>query len=208
MAPSAAAPERIAIDWAKQAADFPDGGHQALRAAEYWCGPLAQHRPSALLDARLTVFRRWPSSTTAARLHRDAGSMWPQFRDEVMATLQARPRDAVRFAMHALGDLPLAWELADSFGLEDNRTWSDLAKVYEVVDPVAVLPVHTRLVERELETADAQNYRYAARRLARMRRLARDSDMASEVDAFIAELRETHRRRPRLQQEFTRAGLP
>jgi hypothetical protein len=198
----------LAIDWAQQGADFPGGGHQALQAAEYWCALLAQYRPSALLDARLTVFRRWPSSTTAARLHRDAGSEWPQFRDEVIGTLEALPRDAVVFAMHTLGDLSLAWALAHSLGLEDDRTWSDLAKGSELVDPIAVLPVHTRLVERELETADAQNYRYAARRLARMRKLARETDMASEVDAFIAELRESHRRRPRLQQEFTRAGLP
>lgn len=28
------------------------------------------------------------------------------------------------------------------------------------------------------------------------------------VDALISDLREEHKRRPRLQQEFTRAGLP
>jgi hypothetical protein len=42
-----------------------------------------------------------------------------------------------------------------------------------------------------------------------MRKIAQDSDLSGEVDTLIAELRETHRRRPRLQQEFTRAaGLP
>jgi hypothetical protein len=71
-----------------------------------------------------------------------------------------------------------------------------------------VLPIHARLVHHELETANAQNCRYAARRLARMRKIAQDSDLSGEVDTLIAELRETHRRRPRLQQEFTRAGLP
>jgi hypothetical protein len=30
----------------------------------------------------------------------------------------------------------------------------------------------------------------------------------ADVDHVIRELRETHRRRPRLQQEFDRAGLP
>jgi hypothetical protein len=105
-------------------------------------------------------------------------------------------------------DVPLAWQLAHSLGLSDDRTWSDLAKAYEKVDPLAVLPIHSRLVHRELETANAQNYRYAARRLARMRKLAHGTDMAGEVDALVADLRETQRRRPRLQQEFTRAGLP
>jgi hypothetical protein len=32
--------------------------------------------------------------------------------------------------------------------------------------------------------------------------------MAAWVDALISDLREEHKRRPRLQQEFTRAGLP
>jgi hypothetical protein len=38
--------------------------------------------------------------------------------------------------------------------------------------------------------------------------LAAGNDAADEVDDLIAGLRETHRRRPRLQQEFDRAGLP
>lgn len=38
--------------------------------------------------------------------------------------------------------------------------------------------------------------------------LAVGTDQAEAVDTFIAELRETHRRRPRLQQEFDRARLP
>ncbi len=39
-------------------------------------------------------------------------------------------------------------------------------------DPLAVLPIHQRLVENELVEADAQHYRLAARRLAKMRKLA------------------------------------
>jgi hypothetical protein len=198
----------LAISWAQQAADFPGGGHQSLKAADYWCRLLSEHRPGELLDARLTAFRRWPSSSTAAYLYRDAGKAWLEHRDEVMSALGSRPYDAVVFALHTLGDVPLAWELAHSLGLDSDRAWSDVAKAYEKVDPLATLPVHARLVESELETAGAQNYRYAARRLAKMRKLAHDTGKAGEVDDFIAELRETHRRRPRLQQEFTRAGLP
>ena len=56
--------------------------------------------------------------------------------------------------------------------------------------------------------ADAHHYRLAARRLAKMRKLAAGTDQVTEVDALIAGLRFTHRRRPRLQQEFNRAGLP
>jgi hypothetical protein len=41
-----------------------------------------------------------------------------------------------------------------------------------------------------------------------MRKLAAGTDQADVVDTFITELRDTHRRRPRLQHEFDRAGLP
>ena len=196
-----------AIDWAKQATDF-DDGHQARRAADYWCELLAKHRPDELLSARVEVFRRWPSSTTAGYLYRDAGAAWPDYQDEVIERLTARPRDAVLFAQHSLNDVPYAWNLAHSLGLDDDRVWSDLAKAYEKLDPIAVLPVHTRLVERELADADARHYRGAARRLKKMRTLAAGSSESAEVDEFIGDLRERYRRRPRLQLEFDRAGLP
>ena len=197
----------LAIDWARQAIDV-GPWHQSLRAGEYWCQLLAEQRPGDLLDARLEVFRRWPSSSTAAQLHKAAEGAWPHYRDEVMSTLAGRPRDAVLFALMTLNDAPLAWRLAHTLGLDDDRTWSDLVKAYEKTDPIAVLPVITRLVHNELISADARHYRISARRLARMRKLAAGSDEAAGVDNLIAELRETHRRRPRLQQEFDRAGLP
>lgn len=80
-----------------------------------------------------------------------------------------------------------------------------MIKAYEKVNPTAVLPIDRRLVEHQLVNASAQHYRLVARRLAK--KLAAGSDHSVEVDTYIAELRETHRRRPRLQQEFDRAGL-
>ena len=44
--------------------------------------------------------------------------------------------------------------------------------------------------------------------LAKMRTLAAGTDQAHTVDEIIGRLRDTHRRRPRLQQEFDRARLP
>jgi len=197
----------LAIDWAKQATDF-DRGHQSLKAADYWCKLLDEHRPDESLEARVLVFRRWPSSTTGARFHKAAGKSWPDYRDEVVATLSASPRDAVLFALFTLKDVQFAWNLAHSLALDSDHTWSEVIKAYERVDPIGVLLIHQRLVENELVEAGAQHYRLAARRLAKMRKLANGSNEAAEVDAFITDLRETHRRRPRLQQEFDRAGLP
>ncbi len=197
----------LAIDWARQAVDV-GPWHQSLKAGEYWCHLLAQHRPHEVLSARLEVFRRWPSSSTANHLYRDAGKAWPQHRDEVMQRLAAHPSDAVLFALLSLNDVAYAWELAHSLSLQDDRTWSDLVKAYEKVDPHAVLPVLNRLVLNELVETGAQHYQIAARRLKKMRKLAAGSEYAAEVDWLIAELRESNRRRPRLQQEFDRAGLP
>lgn len=112
------------------------------------------------------------------------------------------------FALLSLQDVPYAWELAHTLALDDDQTWSELVKAYEKIDPLAVLPVLNRLVMRELVETGAQHYKIAARRLKKMRKLAAGSEHEAEVDWFIAELRETNRRRPRLQQEFDRAGLP
>jgi hypothetical protein len=198
----------LAIDWAKQATDF-GRGHQSLTAADYWCRLLDEHRPAEALGARIYVFRRWPSSTTAARLHQAAATRWEDYADEVAATLAATsPSDAVLFTLLTLKDAQAAWHLAHSLTLDSDHAWAEVAKAYGKVDPLAVLPIHQRLVEHELVEAGAQHYRLAARRLAKMRKLAAGSEAADEVDDLIAGLRETHRRRPRLQQEFDRAGLP
>ena len=197
----------LAVDWARQAVDF-DRGHQSLRASEYWCKLLGTHRPGELLDARVYVFRRWPSALTASRLHTAVGAAWPEYEDEVMDALAPRPSDAVTFTLTTLKDPARAWRLAHDLGLDSEHAWSELVKAYERVDPLAVLPVHRQLVESTLVHAGASHYRDAARRLARMRRIATGTEQADTVDAFIAELRDTHRRRPRLQQEFDLAQLP
>lgn len=41
-----------------------------------------------------------------------------------------------------------------------------------------------------------------------MRKLSAGAEISADVNEFIADLREARRRRPRLQQEFDRAGLP
>ena len=149
----------LAIDWAKQATDF-DRGHQSLKAAGYWCKLLAEHRPAELLPARLEVFRRWPSSRTAAYLYQDAGPSWSSYRDEVVATLAASPRR--RCALRAGSPS----RTSSSPGTRRTRLASTATMcgsgwppAYEKVDPLAVLPVLARLVDNELTEAGAQHYR-------------------------------------------------
>jgi hypothetical protein len=197
----------LAIEWAKLATDF-DNGHQARAAGDYWCELLATHRPGDVLPARSSMFVRWPSSGTAAKLHDAAGPAWPELQLDVLARLGDSPRDAVLFALLTLRDGEQAWILAHNLGLGDADTWTRLVKEYQKHDPLAVLPVLAELVTGDLVQADARNYQSAAHRLRTMRQLAAGTSKTSEVDELIAALREDHRRRPRLQQEFDRAGLP
>lgn len=145
----------LAIDWAAQGLDV-GPWHQSLNAAGYWCGLLAEHRPADELDARLTVFRRWPSSSTAAQLHESAGAQWPGYAGEVMNTLSQTPREAVLFTLLTLKDPRQAWDLAQRLSLDDDHVWAELIKSYEKIDPTATLPIHRRLVEQQLIEADAR----------------------------------------------------
>ncbi|WP_174442387.1 DUF6880 family protein [Demequina salsinemoris] len=199
----------LALDWARQATDF-DLGHQARTASRYWCALVETHRPEEALAAREHCFSRWPGSGEASALHRVAGEEWAALEASVIEALSRDPREAVGFVLRDLDDASRAWHLAHSLELEDARTWSDLLTAYERVDALATLPVHRRLVTATLESTGAQHYVEAARRLRTMRAIAAAGGGAPgvEVDDFIASLREEHRRRPRLQQEFDRAGLP
>lgn len=197
----------LAIGWAQQATDF-GPGHQSQHAAEYWCELLAEHRPAELLNARLTVFRKWPSSSTATRLHALAAEAWPSLAAEVTDTLSGHPAEAVTFTLDTVRDPRLAWQLAHDLNLTNDDVWHKLASAYETIDPGAALAIHQRLVDQLLVETNVRNYRYAARSLAHMRKLAARSGQAAEIDAFISGLRDTYRRRPRMLQEFDRARLP
>ena len=154
------------------------------------------------------MFDRWPTAGTASHLHRAAGAQWPTYRDQVLDRLASGPRDAVLFALLTLQEPELAWNLAHQLNLNDTDAWGHVLKEYAKLDPIATLPVHTRLVEALLVDAAVQNYQRAAKRLRTMRGLAAGTSHGLDVDAFIAQLRETHRRRPRLLLEFDRAHLP
>lgn len=196
-----------AIEWAQRAADHPRGGHQAIAGAEYWCQLLAEHRPDQLGAARLTVFRRWPNATHAARLHQAVGASWPDVRGEVMAALSGDPREAVNFALSTLKDPALAWQLAHDLVLEDNDTWVRVADAYRRINPNATVPIYSRAATDALVTTDVRAYKHAAKLLARALDLAAGTEREREVTDLVAELRETYRRRRRMLQEFDRAGL-
>ena len=172
----------LAIDWAKQATDHGDG-HQSLQAADYWCASLAEYRPDQVLAARWEVFDRWPTSSIASALHQAAGAHWPPCRDRVLDRLASRPPDAVLFALLTLNEPELAWDLAHELSSSAADAWDRVLKQYEKLDPIATIPLHTRLVEELLVDAGAQNYQRAAKRLRTMRALTAGTAHRPDVDA-------------------------
>lgn len=197
----------LAVEWAERAADT-GPWHQVWTAYRYMRTLLTEHQPERLLDVSLRAFDRYPSSDTAFWVYTDAGDAWPELRDDVLAALEASPRNAVLFTLNTLGDGAGAWTLAQRLQLRDSDVRRLLADAYEKIDPLAVIPIWRGLAEAELDVADAKHYRKAARYLKRCRKLAAGTAEAPAVDEFIADLREANRRRPRLQTEFDKAGLP
>lgn len=125
-----------------------------------------------------------------------------------MSALSANPRETVSFVLGTLDDPALAWRLAHDLDLDDADSWLRVAQAYESLDPRATLPVYTELATETLAPTDARGYRNGARLLAHARALAAGTKDEGMVTQLIAEMRETHRRRPRLQKELDRAGLP
>ena len=201
----------LAIDWAKRAVASDADSRDARSAADYWCELLEEHHPDQVLTARRWVFERWPSHSSAAALHRSAGSYWPSLRDEVVDALaRADAGGAVLFVLRTLRDVRGAWELAHERDLPMAwiEVWSDLVGEFERLDPLATLPVQRAIVESDLALTAVRFYRRGAARLAHMRELAAGTGEEERVEAWIGEFRAKYPRRPRLQVEFDAAGLP
>lgn len=131
----------LAIDWARQAAEF-GPGHQSVDAAAYWCTLLAEHRPQDELPARLEVFRRWPTAghglpyagRPAMPGPTIARRSWPDWR-----SVPARPSHSPCIRSKTLG-WPGQWRTPSTW---TTPLWDELATAYEKIDPLAALSVHT-----------------------------------------------------------------
>ena len=196
-----------AIDWARRAALMPPE-HQAVRAGRLWRDLLAEHHPGEVLPSSLELFERWPTQSTAAQVHAAAGDRWPGLQQQVVGRLMGRPWEAVAFLLRQLADVDSAWQVADEHAdLMGAGLWGELADARGLSHPDEAVPVLVRLADDELRETGARYYRVAANLLVRARRFAVAAGQGDDFDAVIRELREVHRRRPRLQQEFDRAGL-
>ena len=189
----------------------------------YWVRPgraldlyLEAGRSGDALDLARDLFHSDPGPasldfllTTAERLGRreeelDSALTWVDGRDW-------RTGDtAIVLALH-LGDVDRAWAAADRWGVD--RAWMSLADVQPQPRPDDAIELYRRDIERALLKAGRPSARRAAAGAVRMRLIAAAADArdgGGRVEAFTAwvgGLRETHRRRPTVGQEFDREGL-
>ena len=113
-------------------------------------------------------------------------------------------------ALH-LGDVDRAWAAADRWGVD--LAWMSLADVEPQPRPDDAIELYRRDIERALLKTGRPSARRAAAGAVRMRLIAAAADArdgGGRVEAFTAwvgGLREAHRRRPTVGQEFDREGL-
>jgi hypothetical protein len=196
----------LAIIFAQRGATIEDGW-QAEKCALYWSELLAQHRDHAHeIDARRQIFERWPTASNALSLARAMGDDWESIAEDAYARLLTRSiRDLIETLL-GLGLDDRAWNSAQGHAL-DAQLWGRLVVVREKTDPASVLPILRQLIANDLEVADARNYKSAARRLKQLRRAMVAAGAQGDFDGIVSELREQHKRRPRLMEELLRAGL-
>ena len=179
-------------------------GFQTDACARLWCELLAEHRPAELVAARREVFDHRPKPDAAAAYRDALGADWPSVRAEVLARLE--PADRVGFLLYSEKKAAEAWDASADLAVSVQLR-ADLVAAYQRIDPAAVLPSLRELVEVKLEVSDASNYRDAARLLRTLVDLSDGLGRGDEARAYVVQLRDEHRRRPRLQREFDRERL-
>ena len=192
-------------------------------ANPYWVRPgraldlyLEAGRSGDALDLARDLFHSNPRPTTldfllatAERLGRREEEL-----DSVLAWVDGRDwrtgDTPIALALH-LGDVDRAWAAADRWGVD--RAWMSLADVQPQPRPDDAIELYRRDIERALLKAGRPSARRAAAAAVRMRLIAAAADArdgGGRVEAFtawIGGLREAHRRRPTVGQEFDREGL-
>lgn len=159
-------------------------------------------------------FTNQPGDVTYRALKNGTGDDFARWREQAIAMLQQPPGRAYRTDWSALvsallweGDVDRAWQAAHDGGCGQGL-WLRLARDRAQEHPVEALPILLQEADRSIEGAQRSAYHHAASLLTEARSLAERSDGLEEFDRHVREVRERNRRRPALQDEFTRARLP
>ncbi|MGO1285216.1 MAG: SWIM zinc finger family protein [Brachybacterium sp.] len=160
-------------------------------------------------------FEEQPGIATYRELSSGTGADFPRWRDRALAVLKGlstgehTSRQDWSDVVSALlweGEVDAAWDAACEGGCRHDL-WLALARQRAQEHPSDALPVLLREADRSLEGGNRSAYRHAATLLGEARRLAARTDGLEEFDQHVRQVRERNRRRPALQDEFTRARL-
>ncbi|MGP5132134.1 SWIM zinc finger family protein [Brachybacterium tyrofermentans] len=155
-----------------------------------------------------------PGTFTYRSLKSGTGADFTRWRDRALSVLKelgtcSRGGDCTALVSSLLweGDIDGAWVAAQEGGCRSSL-WLELARARARTNPSDALPLLMREAERAVDGAQRSAYRCAAELLHEARDVARRASGLEHFDRHVREMRERNRRRPALQDEFTRAGLP
>jgi len=208
-----------ALEWAEKGlAAFPREPGSGLRrfvADAYQ----ARHRTADALTLLWTDFSEHPSTDTYGELGRHARRIkqWPEWRHKAHELLRERARGGLKgkakvpqvrspFQLGGAASSLLvqiliqekeveeAWSVAQEFGCAENL-WLDLAKLREQAHPDDSLPIYQRHVDQALSLVNERGYQMAVGHLRRIRDMLKAHGRSQEFLAYLAALRQEHKRK-------------
>lgn len=189
-------------------ARFPDGARLRAVAADA-LARLGRHDEAGELS--WTNFTDHPFLPTFQALKQRSGPAFPQWRERALAVLQDRAAEHDTWSMFVDvllwdEDLPRAWETASEHGAH-AAAWLTLARWRVGSDGAAAADVLFDLAVEAVTVGQRRAYAEAAGLLKEAQGYVSGAD-AESLHQKILDLRGRNRRRPALQDEFSRAGLP
>jgi len=187
-------------------------GWQTAKLYDLACAVHARHGTGTeVLRLRRAQHEQTPTRSSYATLRTAAEviDVWPVERDAARAALRRHDTSALIDAMLADEDHELAWHTAATAAKETvgPDQWLRLAEAREAGHPADAVLVYQRVIEHVLATTDRRAYQQAVRILKRADTAARAADQADTFAAYLAELRDRHRRRPTLIALLDKARL-
>lgn len=156
-------------------------------------------------------FTERPDLFTFQTLTQRSGPVFPHWREQALAVLHERA--ATRGTWSVLvdvllwdGDMPRAWETAREHGASD-AAWLTLARWRADLHLADAADVLFDLAVDAVSAGQRHAYAEAARLLREALGYVSGTDLGALQEKILA-LRAQNRRRPALQDEFTKAGLP
>jgi hypothetical protein len=209
-----------AMDWARRGLEAfpeqPDRGLRLFLADEH-------HRRGEhdlAMDFVWTVFAARPAFEGYRLVHEHASrcGAWPEWRERALASLRDMaaqlvggkspsgwPHDSGRSELVRVflweEDADAAWREAQEGGCT-GELWLELARAREADHPADSLRVYREQIDAALRTTGDRAYEAAVKLLPRVREtMAR---LAEDFDAYLADLRTTHKRRRKLLEMLDR----